>query len=107
MTLQDIVLNDRAWYAENNIRLHLDKKVTRIDRRNRKVIAEDGTEEPYDRLLLATGSEPYMPPLAGCDLRGVLSFAAAYTMTYVGQRVVMDLRAQMFAKLLSISDTPT
>ncbi len=35
-------------------------------------------------------------------LRGVLSFASAYTMTYVGQRVVMDLRAQMFAKLLRL-----
>ena len=74
MTLQDIVLNDRAWYAENNIRLHLDKKVTRIDRRNRKVIAEDGTEEPYDRLLLATGSNPFMLPIPGADLPGVITY---------------------------------
>ena len=74
MTLQDIVLNDRAWYAENNIRLHLDKKVTRIDRRNRKVTAEDGTEEPYDRLLLATGSNPFMLPIPGADLPGVITY---------------------------------
>src|SRR4051812_48750112 len=56
MTLQDIMLNDVSWYANNGIRLHLGKKVVKIDRRTRKVIAEDGTEEPYDRVLLATGS---------------------------------------------------
>jgi nitrite reductase (NADH) large subunit len=73
-TLADIVLNDLDWYAANNIRLHLSKKVTHIDRKKREVIAEDGTVEAYDKLLLATGSNPFMLPIPGADLPGVISY---------------------------------
>jgi len=74
MTVQDIVLNDHDWYRDNGIRLHLGKKVAQIDRVRRVVVAEDGTEEPYDRLLLATGSNPFMLPVPGNDLPGVISY---------------------------------
>ncbi|HET7158040.1 MAG TPA: FAD-dependent oxidoreductase, partial [Burkholderiales bacterium] len=74
MTLHDIVLNDLAWYERNGIRLHLDKKVVKLDRIVRKVIASDGTEETYDRVLLATGSNPFIPPIPGKDLPGVISY---------------------------------
>jgi nitrite reductase (NADH) large subunit len=74
MTLQDIILNGRDWYEQNNIRLHLGKKVVRIDRAARKVIADDGTEETYDRLLLATGSTPIVLPIPGKALDGVLTY---------------------------------
>ncbi|MBC7624405.1 MAG: NAD(P)/FAD-dependent oxidoreductase [Aeromicrobium sp.] len=50
------------------------KKVVKIDRIAREVIADDGTREPYDRLLLATGSNPFILPLPGKDLEGVLSY---------------------------------
>lgn len=70
MTIQDIILNDLQWYADNNIQLHLNKKVTQIDRIKRKVISEDGTEAEYDRLLLATGSNPFILPVPGKDLPG-------------------------------------
>ena len=53
-TLEEIVLNPLSWYAEHGITLHLGKKVSTIDRVKRRVIAEDGTEAEYDRLLLAT-----------------------------------------------------
>jgi nitrite reductase (NADH) large subunit len=74
MTIQDIMLNDVDWYKENHIKLHLNKKIVKIDRRARKVLATDGTEEAYDRLLLATGSNPFMLPIPGKDLQGVLSY---------------------------------
>src|SRR3954471_3195277 len=74
MTIKDIILNDGDWYEQNGIRLHLNKKVVKIDRRARKVTAEDGTEEEYDRLLLATGSNPFILPLPGKDLEGVLTY---------------------------------
>ena len=74
MTIKDIMLNDVDWYAENNIKLHLNKKIVRIDRAARKVIAEDGSTEEYDRLLLATGSNPFILPVKGKDLVGVLSY---------------------------------
>ena len=77
-TINDIMLNDEQWYADNNIRLHKGKTVSQIDRRNRKVIASDGTEEKYDRLLIATGSTPFMIPVPGNDLPGVVSFRDIY-----------------------------
>ncbi len=73
-TVKDIILNPLEWYAENGIRLHLGKKVATIDRIAREVIAEDGTRQGYDRLLLATGSNPFILPLPGVDLDGVLTY---------------------------------
>jgi nitrite reductase (NADH) large subunit len=72
--LEDIVLNDLDWYAAHGIRLHLGKAVTRIDRRARCVHAADGIVEPYDRLLIATGSTPFMLPVPGADLPGVITY---------------------------------
>jgi nitrite reductase (NADH) large subunit len=74
MTINDIILNPLGWYADNGIRLHVGKTVTKIDRTARKVVAADGTEEEYDRLLLATGSTPFMLPVPGNDLPGVISY---------------------------------
>ncbi len=73
-TLDDIMLNDLDWYASRGITLHAGKKVVAIDRRRRRVVAEDGTEAPYDRLLLATGSNPMILPVPGRDLEGVITF---------------------------------
>ncbi len=73
-TVDDIVLNPLDWYAENHIALHLGRKVVKIDRAARFVEAEDGTRAEYDRLLLATGSNPFMLPVPGADLDGVISF---------------------------------
>jgi nitrite reductase (NADH) large subunit len=73
-TLADIVLNDLDWYRDHAIRLHLGRKVAKIDRIAREVVAEDGTREPYDRLLLATGSNPFILPIPGVKLAGVLTY---------------------------------
>lgn len=73
-TFDDIVLNTREWYAENGITLHTGKKVVKIDRRARFVEADDGTRVPYDRLLLATGSDPFILPVPGKDLEGVITY---------------------------------
>jgi nitrite reductase (NADH) large subunit len=72
--LEDIVLNDREWYADHGITLHTGKTVTAIDRKRRVVMANDGTQAAYDRLLLATGSNPFMLPVPGADLQGVLAY---------------------------------
>lgn len=73
-TINEIMLNDVQWYADNGITLHAGKTVSKIDRRNRKVIAVDGTEADYDRLLIATGSNPFIIPVPGHDLEGVIAF---------------------------------
>ena len=74
MTVQEIILNDLDWYAKNDITLHVNKTITKIDRKARKVFTADGTEESYDRLLLATGSNPFILPVPGKDLPGVLAY---------------------------------
>jgi nitrite reductase (NADH) large subunit len=73
-SFDDIVLNPLDWYAKNDIQLHLGKAISRIDRKRRLVVAEDGTEAPYDRLLIATGSQPFILPVPGADLKGVITY---------------------------------
>ncbi|ARS51374.1 nitrite reductase [Ectopseudomonas mendocina] len=73
-TFEEIVLNDLNWYAENDIKLLLGRKVVKIDRKQRLVIADDGSEAEYDRLLIATGSNPFILPIPGKDLQGVIGY---------------------------------
>ena len=73
-TFEEIVLNDLSWYADHNIRLLLNRKVVQIDRKKRLVIAEDGTSAEYDRLLIATGSNPFILPVPGNKLHGVIGY---------------------------------
>ena len=77
-TMDEIVLNPFDWYRDNGITLHAGWKVTEVDRVKRVVTAENATGErrtaPYDRLLLATGSNPFMLPIPGRELDGVLAY---------------------------------
>lgn len=74
MSLPDIMLNDLDWYRAHGIKLHAGRKVVEIDRVRRIVRADDGTEARYDRLLLATGSVPFILPVPGKDLPGVIAY---------------------------------
>jgi nitrite reductase (NADH) large subunit len=74
MKVQDIILNDHDWYRDNKVNLHLGKKVVKVDRVKRQVISEDGSVESYDRLLLATGSTPFILPVPGNNLPGVIGY---------------------------------
>jgi nitrite reductase (NADH) large subunit len=73
-TFEEIILNDLSWYAENNIRLLLNRKVVSIDRKKRIVTAADGSTAEYDRLLIATGSVPFILPIQGNKLHGVIGY---------------------------------
>lgn len=70
----DIMLNTREWYAEYGITLHAGDPVVQIDRSRRLVHAQSGLQVRYDRLLIATGSRPFIPPVPGSDLDGVIGF---------------------------------
>lgn len=72
--IDDIVINHLSWYAENGITLHTGDPVVAIDTTAKTVRAASGLCVPYDKLLLATGSKPLMPPLPGLDLPGVVAF---------------------------------
>ena len=73
-TIDEIMLNEEQWYVDNNVTLHKGNRAAKIDRISKKVIAEDGTEAAYDRLLIATGSTSFMLPLKGADKEGVIGF---------------------------------
>ena len=74
MKFQDTVLNDWSWYADNHITLHAGKTVSKIDRHRCVVETDDGISVPYDRLLIATGSNPIMLPVPGANLAGVIAY---------------------------------
>ena len=77
-TLDEIVLNDWSWYTEHGITLHAGYTVTDVNRAGRMVHAVNAAGEkisaPYDRLLMATGSNPFILPVPGHDLPGVLAY---------------------------------
>lgn len=72
--VDDIMLHTRAWYEDNGITLHAGDPVVKIDRKRRFVHSQQGLEVPYDRLLLATGSSPFIIPIPGHALPGVVGF---------------------------------
>ena len=77
-TIDDIILNSIEWYEENNITLITGDTATEISRVKKSVITESGKEFPYDRLLIATGSNPFIIPIPGADKEGVLGFRDIY-----------------------------
>ncbi len=70
----EIVLNSHEWYQQNEIELLAGTPASSIDRIHREVVLDDGRKVPYDRLLLATGSNPFILPIPGNDLEGVIGF---------------------------------
>ena len=77
-TIDEIILNDWSWYTEHGITLHAGFKVTEVDRVKRVVHSVGPSGEPvsaeYDRLIMATGSNPFILPIPGKDLKGVLAY---------------------------------
>ena len=82
-TMEDIMINDDAWYAEHGITLYKGVKVTAIDRKRRLVCSECVVETRYDRLLLATGSKSRFLPVPGRELEGVIGFRDIHDVEYM------------------------
>lgn len=77
-TIDDIMLHPHAWYDDKGIQLIADDPAIRIDRTRKVVHTEKGECVDYDRLIIATGSTPFIPPVQGVDLKGVISFRDIY-----------------------------
>ena len=73
-SFDDIVINDADWYSSNGIALVAGDPVIAIDRAAKTVTTRRGVTERYDRLLIATGSDPFIIPVSGKDLPGVIAF---------------------------------
>ena len=63
----DIMINPLAWYQENQVALRLGVRITEVDSERRIIKGDDGSVTHYDKLLLATGSNAWMPPIEGID----------------------------------------
>ncbi|MGN7375955.1 NADPH-nitrite reductase [Bacillus halotolerans] len=72
--IKDITLNDWNWYEENNIQLYTNETVIKVDTENKTVITDADRIQPYDELILATGSVPFILPIPGADKKGVTAF---------------------------------
>ncbi|MGV6810608.1 MAG: nitrite reductase large subunit NirB [Brevirhabdus sp.] len=72
-TYEEIVTHDADWYSANDVNCRFGEAVTGIDR-DRKVVISEGGETPYDKLVIATGSAPFIIPVIGKDLPGVLAY---------------------------------
>ncbi|ENX41202.1 MULTISPECIES: nitrite reductase small subunit NirD [unclassified Acinetobacter] len=77
-TIDDIMLHPHAWYRDKGIKFIADDPAVKIDRTRKVVHTEKGESVDYDRLIIATGSSPFVPPVQGVDLKGVISFRDIY-----------------------------
>ena len=77
-SIEDIMLHPHAWYSDKGIHFIAGDAAVKIDRPRKQVYTEKGLVVDYDRLILATGSKPFIPPIKGSDLKGVLSFRDIY-----------------------------
>ena len=71
---KSIQLAEESWYQDNGIRLYLGVAITGIDTENRTVSCSDGTQSNYSKLIFATGSSPFVPPIPGCNSDGVFTY---------------------------------
>ena len=73
-TFEDIIIHGDGWYVQNNVTLYKGHRIVAIDRAARTVTSDHGVTERYDRLVIATGSVPFIIPVPGADLPGVITY---------------------------------
>jgi nitrite reductase (NADH) large subunit len=73
-TYEQIVIHGDGWYIKHGITLYKGHKVVAIDRDAKTVTSDHGVTESYDKLVIATGSVPFIIPVPGKDLPGVISY---------------------------------
>ncbi|TPK98684.1 NAD(P)/FAD-dependent oxidoreductase [Mesorhizobium sp. B2-4-12] len=83
---EEIIIHGDGWYIKNGITLYKGHRIVTIDRPARTVTSDHGVTEPYDKLVIATGSVPFIIPVPGHNLPGVLTY-----------RDLDDVRAMMLA----------
>jgi len=81
-SLQDLLLKKEEWYRNHRIDLRLKTTVTRIEAKSKRVLTQEGETLEYDKLLLAMGGTPFVPPITGVKKRGVFTL-----------RTIQDARA--------------
>ena len=70
---EDLIIKKEDWYSERRIELILNDGAVKIDKANKNISTESGKKILYDKLLLATGSNSFVPPIPGADKDGVFT----------------------------------
>ena len=70
---EELIVNNEAWYKENNIDIMLNTRVQTIKEDENKIVLENGEEISYEKLLLSTGGKPFTPPIKGKEKKGVFT----------------------------------
>jgi nitrite reductase (NADH) large subunit len=73
-TAEDLTLAGKEWYQERDIDLRLGDKVVSIDREKKILTSASGASVPYDKIVLATGSTPFVPTVPGIEKRGIFVY---------------------------------
>jgi nitrite reductase (NADH) large subunit len=73
-SVEEITLNDWDWYRANQIDLRVGVRIVEIDLECKLVRGDEGREAPFDKLIIATGSTPFLPPIGGVGKEGVFTF---------------------------------
>lgn len=71
---EDIVIHGDGWYIDHGVTLYKGHRIVAIDRTAKTVTSDHGVTESYDKLVIATGSVPFIIPVPGKDLPGVLTY---------------------------------
>ena len=74
--IEDIIINDKDWFKNNNIDLHLEEEVINVLPEEKKVVSEESSYK-YDKLLLANGAHCFVPPITGTDNENVFTLRNA------------------------------
>jgi len=93
-TAEDLALTGKEFFEQSRFDIHLQQRVAHIDRRQKTVTTQDGTLLPYDKLVLATGSAPYIPPIKGSEREHCFAY-----------RTIEDLEAMQASGRISHSGT--
>lgn len=73
-TADELLLAQVDWYSDNGVELHIGDKAHKVDLASKTVYSEQGRELKYDKLIFATGSSPFVPPVPGIDKAGVFVY---------------------------------
>jgi len=70
---EKLIIKNKNFYEQNNIKINLETKISKIDCENKKIILEDGKSVMYDKLIIAAGAYSFLPPVKGADEKGVFT----------------------------------
>ena len=91
-TFEEIVIHGDGWYIANGVTLYKGHKIVAIDRAGKTVTSDKGVTESYDKLVVATGSVPFIISVPGNDLPGVITY-----------RDLDDVNAMLLDDILNVS----